>query len=169
MIGVTYFPSFVIGYSGKECHLWRTGWMDMHLKNWQCNYLFFSYTIVISLSLELYSHPFWLVCTNDLVKDRCIADNITIHCILLFIILKKRFHVPAYLFWDIDHKDLKMWFKNISYMLGSLLCATFLFLLLYFDVVSDLLLKRCTAIRNLFVGEKTFYWFICQLNGRFGF
>lgn len=141
----------------------------MHLKNWQCNYFFFSYTIVISLSLELYSHPFWLVCTNDLVKDRCIADNITIHCILLFIILKKRFHVPAYLFWDIDHKDLKMWFKNISYMLGSLLCATFLFLLLCFDVVSDLLLKRCTAIRNLFVGEKTFYWFICQLNGRFGF
>ena len=106
----------------------------MHLKNWQCNYLFFSYTIVISLSLELYSHPFWLVCTNDLVKDRCIADNITIHCILLFIILKKTFHVPAYLFWDVDHKDLKMWFKNISYMLGSLLCATFLFLLLYFDV-----------------------------------
>ena len=97
----------------------------MHLKNWQCNYLFFSYTIVISLSLELYSHPFWLVCTNDLVKDRCIADNITIHCILLFIILKKRFHVPAYLFWDIDHKDLKMWFKNINYMLDSLLCATF--------------------------------------------
>ena len=97
----------------------------MHLKNWQCNYLFFSYTIVISLSLELYSHPFWLVCTNDLVKDRCIADNITIHCILLFIILKRRFHVPAYLFWDIDHKDMKMWFKNISYMLGSFLCATF--------------------------------------------
>ena len=79
----------------------------MHLKNWQCNYFFFSYTIVISLSLELYSHPFWLVCTNDLVKDRCIADNIIIHCVLLFIILKRRFHVPAYLFWDIDHKDYK--------------------------------------------------------------
>lgn len=142
----------------------------MHLKNWQCNYLFFSYTIVISLSLELYSHPFCLVCTNDLVKDRCIADNITIHCILLFIILKKRFHVPAYLFWDIDHKDLKMWFKNISYMLGSLLCATFLFLLLYFDVFSDLLLKRWILLeRKHFIGSYV-NWMggLCSNSGNLG-
>ena len=80
----------------------------------------------------------------------------------LFLILYYIKQIDSKLFSNRSQRTSKCG-KNISNTLGCASCTTFLFLP-RFDIICDLLLKRCTATWNLFVKYKPMKYLIILLH-----